>query len=138
MLHSSKLNITSFWLILSFLRVQQSYQFTKPLTAKNLIVNEALSSKCDQRSVLSVAYSQDDSTEASTITSTCFYKTPEGKWAQRINFADLKVGQQLRGVVFQELLVGKTGPKGMKRFFKIFVEVGTYFCYFCDIISSIF
>jgi hypothetical protein len=41
----------------------------------------------------------------------CFYKTPQGKWQPRIDYATLKVGQLLNATVFQPLFEGKTGPK---------------------------
>ena len=44
--------------------------------------------------------------------SQCFWKDPStGRWEARISFKDLKVGQQLSGTLFQELVEGKTGPK---------------------------
>lgn len=41
----------------------------------------------------------------------CFWRLPSGAWEQRINFDDLEVGQKLLGVVVQERLDAKTGPK---------------------------
>jgi predicted RNA-binding protein with RPS1 domain len=41
----------------------------------------------------------------------CFWRLPTGAWAQRINFDDLEVGQKLTGVLVQERLDAKTGPK---------------------------
>ena len=42
----------------------------------------------------------------------CLWKKPGGWWEQRTNINDLQVGQNMTGIVFQELLNGKTGPKG--------------------------
>ena len=42
----------------------------------------------------------------------CLWKKPGRWWEQRININDLKVGQNLTGIIVQELLTGKTGPKG--------------------------
>eukprot|EP00545_Synedropsis_sp_CCMP1620_P012258 CAMPEP_0119007944 /NCGR_PEP_ID=MMETSP1176-20130426/3351_1 /TAXON_ID=265551 /ORGANISM="Synedropsis recta cf, Strain CCMP1620" /LENGTH=361 /DNA_ID=CAMNT_0006960181 /DNA_START=137 /DNA_END=1222 /DNA_ORIENTATION=- len=53
----------------------------------------------------------EESEETITAPKTCFWKSPIGSWEQRISFETLEVGQELRGVVFQELLDGKTGPK---------------------------
>ena len=41
----------------------------------------------------------------------CFWRLPTGAWEQRINVDDLRVGQKLVGVLVQELLDAKTGPK---------------------------
>jgi len=41
----------------------------------------------------------------------CFWRPPNGWWEERIKFEDLQVRQNLTGVVFQDLLDGKTGPK---------------------------
>lgn len=51
--------------------------------------------------------------EASTTTEEkpCFWKHPSKFWQPRTKFEDLEIGQKLTGVVFQELLKGKTGAK---------------------------
>jgi predicted RNA-binding protein with RPS1 domain len=49
--------------------------------------------------------------EEDTAVKTCFWQTPIGSWEQRLPFESLKVGQELKGVVFQELSDGKTGGK---------------------------
>jgi predicted RNA-binding protein with RPS1 domain len=41
----------------------------------------------------------------------CYWRLPTGAWEQRLQVEDLQVGQKLLGVLFQELLDGKTGPK---------------------------
>jgi predicted RNA-binding protein with RPS1 domain len=42
----------------------------------------------------------------------CYYRTPNNRWRQRLELADLSVGQELQGVVVQEKLFGaRTGPK---------------------------
>lgn len=43
----------------------------------------------------------------------CYYRTSatEDKWRKRIEFKNLKVGQELKGIVVQDLLGAKKGPK---------------------------
>lgn len=41
-----------------------------------------------------------------------WYKSPGDQWTKRQQFSDLKIRQKLIGVVAQELLEGRTGPKG--------------------------
>jgi hypothetical protein len=119
MIWSLKTKIVTFQLIFHFIRIEQSNQFTSHTTCALWSKTAGLKEKSFSKryktwlpSSSSVAYPKDGFTDTTLTTKTCYYKTPEGKWAQRINLVDLKVGQQLRGVVVQELLEGKTGPKG--------------------------
>ena len=41
----------------------------------------------------------------------CFWRLPTGAWEKRLNVDDLSIGQKLTGVLVQELLDAKTGPK---------------------------
>jgi len=49
--------------------------------------------------------------ETHSTTEQCFWKTPGGRWEPRVDIQNLRIGQNLTGVVFQELLNGTTGPK---------------------------
>lgn len=65
----------------------------------------------------------EDTASASTTTTQerrpCFYRSPahKNRWQPRLELSELEIGQELKAVVVQELLQGKTGPK-------LFCEVG--------------
>jgi len=70
-----------------------------------------------RRSDFSSVLQSTESPSTSSPPRPCYYKTPEGKWRQRLQLCELRIGQELRGQVVQELLGGRTGPK-------LFLDVG--------------
>jgi predicted RNA-binding protein with RPS1 domain len=66
----------------------------------------------DQRDRTLVVLLSSSLTSTETQKEACYWRSPEtGKWEPRRSFSELIVGQKLRGVLVQDLLSGKTGPK---------------------------
>jgi predicted RNA-binding protein with RPS1 domain len=85
-----------------------SWQCARPIPSRPTRVHSATKSHHDATASLAPT----NRTSECSQRPPCHYRTPANRWRQRLELADLSVGQELQGVVVQEKLFGaRTGPK---------------------------